>query len=40
MRLETAASKPIVRKQGNQMELVVPVKFDGGQAKVVQEFAW
>jgi hypothetical protein len=40
MRLEAGAAKPVIRKQGNQMELVVPVKFDGGQAKVVQEFAW
>ncbi len=40
MRLEAGGSKPVVRKQGNQMELVVPVKFESGQAKVVQEFAW
>ena len=40
MRLEAGAGKPVVRKQGNQMELIVPVKFEGGQAKVVQEFAW
>ncbi len=40
MRLEASGSKPVVRKQGNQMELIVPVKFESGQAKVVQEFAW
>jgi cytochrome c2 len=40
MRLEAGAAKPVVRKQGNQMELLMPVKFEGGQAKVVQEFAW
>jgi mono/diheme cytochrome c family protein len=40
VRVEAAGSKPILRKQGNQSELIVPVKFEGGQAKVVQEFAW
>jgi mono/diheme cytochrome c family protein len=39
MRIESAA-EPQIRQAGGQFELVVPVRFSDGQAKVVQEFAW
>jgi len=32
--------KPIVRKNGNRFELLVPVTFKDGQAKFVQEIVW
>jgi hypothetical protein len=35
-----AAAKPVIRKAGDKMELVVPIKFENKQARVVEEFVW
>jgi len=39
MRLRAEAS-PVVRTSGGKMELLVPVKFVGGKATIVQEIDW
>jgi hypothetical protein len=39
MHIESAA-RPRVRQSGGKAELVVPVRFDGGRARLVQTFAW
>jgi hypothetical protein len=39
LRLESA-SKPVIRKRDSKAELLIPVKFDGGTAKIIEEFAW
>jgi hypothetical protein len=39
MHVESAA-RPRVRQSGGKAELVVPVRFDGGRARIVQTFAW
>lgn len=39
MRLKTDA-EPIIRKQGNNVELIVPVQFQKGTAKIVQTYIW
>ena len=31
---------PRIRKAGGKVELVVPVKFENGKAKLVQEYVW
>ncbi len=36
----SADSKPIVRESAGKAELIVPVKFDGGKARIVEEYAW
>lgn len=36
----SSAAKPVVRKAGGRSELLVPVTFAEGKAKVVVEYAW
>ena len=36
----SAHSKPIVRESAGKVELIVPVKFGGGKARIVEEYAW
>jgi hypothetical protein len=36
----TADGKPVVRQSGGKSELLVPVTFAGGKAKVVVEYSW
>ena len=36
----TSGGKPVVRNSGNQQELLVPVHFEGVQAKFVEEIVW
>jgi mono/diheme cytochrome c family protein len=35
-----SASKPIIRKRDGKTELLVPVRFEDGKAKIAEEFAW
>lgn len=35
-----AEGMPIIRQSGNKMELLVPIRFKGNSAKVVQEYVW
>ena len=39
MRVESDAL-PEIRSAGNQMELLVPIRFQGKTAKIVQEYHW
>lgn len=39
LRIESTAS-PRLRPFGGKMELLVPVRFEGGKAKIVQEYVW
>lgn len=39
MRIE-AMSPPHVRHAGNKVELLIPVRFEGAKAKIVQEYVW
>jgi mono/diheme cytochrome c family protein len=39
LRLESEA-KPILRKQNGKIELLVPIRFEKGKAKIVEEFVW
>ncbi len=39
MRIE-AGAEPIIRQSGKKMELLVPVRFQGNSAKIVQEYVW
>jgi len=39
MRIE-AGSTPEIRRAGTKMELIVPVRFQNGAAKIVQEYVW
>jgi hypothetical protein len=39
MRIESDAN-PVIRKAGNKMELLVPVRFKGNSATIVQEYLW
>jgi mono/diheme cytochrome c family protein len=39
MKLDAGAAAKI-RKSGGKMELLVPVRFQDGKARIVQEFAW
>lgn len=39
MRIE-ADAPPIVRKSGGKMELLIPIRFKGNSAKLVQEYQW
>jgi mono/diheme cytochrome c family protein len=39
LRLESA-SKPAIRKNSGKTELLMPVHFKDGKAKIVEEFAW
>jgi mono/diheme cytochrome c family protein len=39
VKVESSAA-PTVRKVGDKMELIVPVRLKDGSAKIVQEFAW
>jgi mono/diheme cytochrome c family protein len=39
LRIE-AASPPRIRKSGGKVELLVPVRFQEGRARIVQEFVW
>ena len=34
------SAKPIIRKNGNRFELLVPVTFEGKEAKFVHEYVW
>lgn len=36
----SGGGKPIVRGAGDKAELLVPITFTDGQAKIVQEYAW
>ncbi len=36
----SGGGKPIIRGDGNNAELLVPVTFTNGQAKIVQEYGW
>ena len=36
----SAESAPVVRDSAGRSELIVPVKFDGGKARIVEEYAW
>ena len=33
-------SKPIVRESNGKVELIVPVRLEGGKARIIQEYAW
>jgi hypothetical protein len=33
-------AKPVLRQSNGKSELLVPVQFDGGRARFVQELAW
>ena len=39
MRIESEAT-PVIRRVGNKSELLVPVRFKGNSAKIVQEYVW
>jgi len=39
MRIEAEAA-PIIRQAGNKKELLVPIRFKGNSAKLVQEYVW
>jgi mono/diheme cytochrome c family protein len=39
MRIESAGS-PVIRRSGKRMELLVPIRFKGNSAKIVQEYVW
>jgi hypothetical protein len=39
LRLESA-NKAVIRKSNGKTELLVPVGFADGKAKIVEEFAW
>lgn len=39
LRIESA-SPPRIRAAGNKMELLIPVRFDGAKARIVQEYVW
>jgi hypothetical protein len=36
----TGGGQPVIRQAGNKSELLVPVTFTNGEAKIVQEFLW
>lgn len=36
----SGGSQPIIRESGGKKQLLVPVTFTNGQAKIVQEFVW
>jgi mono/diheme cytochrome c family protein len=38
-RIESEAT-PVIRRVGNKMELLVPVRFKGNSAKIVQDYVW
>lgn len=40
VRVSSGTNKPIVRKNGNRHELLMPVQFDKNGAKLTQEIAW
>ncbi len=35
-----AEARPVIRQSGAKMELLVPVRFKGNMAKIVQEYVW
>ena len=39
MRIESDAT-PVIRRSANKSELLVPVRFKGNRAKIVQEYVW
>ena len=39
MRIESDAA-PVIRQAGNKKELLVPIRFKAGSAKVVQDYVW
>jgi cytochrome c2 len=39
MRIESDA-RPVVRRSGKKMELLVPIRFTGNRAKFMQKYAW
>jgi mono/diheme cytochrome c family protein len=39
MKFDSGAA-PLIRKSGGKMELLVPVHFQDGKARIVQEFVW
>jgi hypothetical protein len=39
LRIESTA-QPRVRQKNGRMELLVPVQFQGNQARIVEEFVW
>jgi mono/diheme cytochrome c family protein len=40
LRLDAGATEPQLRRSGNRTELIVPIHFRNGQARLVQEFTW
>lgn len=40
LRVESGASSPIIRTNGDKSELLVPIVFTGNQARITQEFEW
>lgn len=40
MRFSGYTGKPVLRSNGGQTELLIPISLTGGKAKIVQEFAW
>jgi hypothetical protein len=39
MRIE-ADAEPLIRRSGNKMELLVPLRFKSNSAKIIQEYVW
>jgi mono/diheme cytochrome c family protein len=39
LRLQSS-TKPVIRKRDGKSELLVPVRFESGEAKITEEFAW
>ena len=37
---QVGGQKPVLRKRGNQTELLVPVHWDGDKAVIVHRYAW
>ena len=35
-----SAAAPVIRQSGGKQELLVPVRFDNGRTKLVQDIVW
>ena len=40
VRVQSGASKPVVRKHGERTEILLPLVFFGGKVMIVQEYVW
>ncbi len=40
LRLQFPGNKPVIRGKGDKQELLVPVTFTRGEAKLIEEFSW